>query len=33
MAEFKKPLKFKTVKELQDKIDSYIDECKKNEIP
>ena len=33
MAEFKKPLKFKTAQELQDKINAYFKECKLKEIP
>jgi hypothetical protein len=33
MAEFKKPLKFKTAQELQDKINAYFEECKLKEIP
>ena len=28
MAEFKKPLKFKTAQELQNKINAYFKECK-----
>lgn len=33
MAEFKKPLKFKTAQELQNKINAYFKECKLKEIP
>ena len=33
MAEFKKPLKFKTAQELQDKINAYFKECKLKKIP
>lgn len=33
MAEFKKPLKFKTAQELQNKINAYFEECKLKEIP
>lgn len=33
MAEFKKPLKFKTAQELQDKINAYFEECTLKEIP
>src|SRR5574344_1101200 len=33
MAEFKKPQKFKTAQELQDKINAYFKDCKLKEIP
>ena len=33
MAEFKKPLKFKTAQELQDKINAYFEDCRLKEIP
>jgi len=33
MAEFKKPLKFKTAEDLQNKINVYFEDCKEQEIP
>lgn len=33
MAEFKKPLKFRTPEELQSKIDKYFKDCMLNEVP